>query len=200
MQTRKQNQRAWIWVCALIAPAAAGVFGFITDKYFNMPNATEVSVVMFFTGLVALPSVYCAIKEPVLFVGLLPAMAIWLSRIIPELLVAADGDGTKNIIIMALFLMTIGNFLLACWAPVTWFLFWLHRSCKERLVLGPLAELCAAISLMAPWIVGAFVLPPAVSADSHIFTITASIGISLLWSKVLSEPFARLVRALREQS
>ncbi len=195
MQTVRRNWRHWI-VGTVLGLALCGMLAAVIANHFDRPDVVVMCLVVGITCLMALPIVWFSTIEPVLFVGVLPSAVIWFAISVPKMLAEVDQDYT----LITFLLYAVWALLLSVWAPAAWFSFRLNRRCKKRLVWGPLIELIAVTLLMAPWILAAFVLPSTVSADHQIFTIVASIGIGLLWSKVLSEPFAQLVRVLREQS
>ena len=195
MQTVRRNWRHWI-VGTVLGLAVCGILAAVVADHFDRFNAFVICLLVGITCLMALPIAWFSTREPVLFVGILPSAANWFAISVPKIFAEADQDYT----LVTLLLYAVWALLLSVWASAAWFSFWLHRRCKKRLVWGPLIELTAVTWLMAPWILAAFVLPSAVSADHQVFTIVASIGISLLWSKVLADPFARLVRVLRDQS
>ena len=56
------------------------------------------------------------------------------------------------------------------------------------------------VGVMAPWVVAAYIISPPTRTDNQTFTIVASVGIGLMWGKVISEPFAKLARLLRTYS
>ena len=195
MRTMIRNWRTWIVAAVFILAICGMSFAAIADHY----ERRDVFIISMCFGLsffMGLPIVWVSTKEPVLFVGVVPSAVAWFSISIPKVLAEVEQD--RMLIVFMLYL--VWAFLLIVWAAIAWVLLQLDRRCRERMIWGPVTELCTAIGLMAPWILAAFVLPATVSAKHQVFTIVASIGIGLLWSKVLSEPFARLVRVLREQS
>ena len=169
-----------------------GVIGWVGMRL-DLPNLTDAGAFWFFSFLLSYPIVWFGSKCPILFVGAVPSAAIWLSVSLTRIDALADETYTGAAFL--LFLMWYVPLLV--WAPAARFLFWVADLSRKRSVPGPLTELVALSSLMIPWMLAAFVLPQWIDAHHQTITIMASIGVGLVWGKVISEPFATLVQRLR---
>ena len=169
---------------------------FSQGDHFQRPDVVKVGAAWVWALFLFAPIIWFGTKESVLFVGILPSAAIWFSIGIAKLTTVWDGDYVAGVFLV---MLPLWGFLIV-WAPVTWVLLWLDRRVPpKRIIAKPLAELFAMTLLMAPWGLAAFILPPAIDADHETFTIMASILAGLLWGKVISEPFAKVVHVLRER-
>ena len=162
---------------------------------FGLQWMETVGVGWFVSGLYLFPVVWLGTKEPVLFVGAVPATALWVLFVVVKALTVPEGDR----LIAAFALIMVWYIPLVVWALATFGLYRFARVSKTRSVLGSLTDLAASSFLMVPWMLAAFILPQEIYVDNQTFTIIASIVVALLWGKVIAEPFAKLVHALRER-
>ena len=185
-----RNTARWVVMGLLVM----GVVIMVAGDYSQIPGMIKLGVAWFSICLLWIPIIWFGTKEPVLFVGMLPSAALWYSIAILQMTAQGEGDYVVGIFLANMPLW----FILILWAPVTWLFFWgTRRWSKKRLLLRPLTELVSVTLLMIPWFLAAFVLPHSIDANHQTLTIMASIGIGIVWGRVVSEPFARVVAVLR---
>ena len=95
-------------------------------------------------------------------------------------------------------LLSTGPVVIFCWAwiPVQYILLRLRKRCICRPRLGPFVETLTFVSLAVPWLAAAYWFP-AIFIEEHDQNISLSVTVlvGLVWSKLVSDPFARFVRS-----
>ena len=86
----------------------------------------------------------------------------------------------------------IAAFLLI-WTPVAWLLFPFTRQWSGKQVLGAGTETAAMCWLVLPWLLATIAFPILLDENNEAVAAFAAIGVGLLWSKLVSDPFARFV-------
>ena len=192
MHIMSLNWRSVAW-WTTVGLVLLGIVVAIVGDHSKRPALLEIGVVCTLTCVFALPIVFFVTKQPVLLLGILPSAAMWSVTGVAKAFTVSQVDYVKGGFVLVMTWMIP----LVVWGLLTWGLFHLARRWKKRLVRGPLTELTALLFLMSPWILAAFVLPEQIDTANDTVTIVASIAIGLMWGKVVSEPFAKLVQAIR---
>lgn len=187
---------AYFWGL-MIALSGAGLIAL--GDWFGWEGLKTTSGFIGISGFCVAAVVPMAVKERVLAVGYVPGavsiVAIWLT-ILPEI---AD---VKWFVLGPI--TTVPMFLFA-WIPVAYWLVRCARRVADRSILGPATDTLSMAWLTLPWVMAAVVLPNLFDpANESAFNETVSaigiICIGLLWSGLLSRPFARFVYALDRSS
>ena len=149
-------------------------------------------------GLILLSVLWAAfafplvVRERVLLVGALPALAAMFAIWIPVAL-----KETTHIGFVVLLPLPIASAFLFMWAPVTWGLLRCMQRWHDRPRLSSFTETLAMSALMTPWLAATFGFLAILAEASQTLTTVTAIFIGLLWSKLLSDPFARFVKTFR---
>ena len=131
-------------------------------------------------------------RERVILVGAVPAYVIvsayWISEVFK------GSDAPIDLILLPLIPAAL---FLVVWIPAQYGLLRSRKkySCRPR--LGPFVETLTFTSLAAPWLTAAYFFPD-IFLEQHNETISSLITVlmGIIWSALISEPFARFVRSL----
>ena len=131
-------------------------------------------------------------RERVVLVGVLPAYGVMCAYWIPEVVKQTDTPVQFILLPMAPALL-----FLFIWIPAQYLLLWWRKKCSSRPVLGPFVETLTFTLLAAPWLAAAYFFP-AIFIDQHYqpISLCATIITGLVWSKLISDPFAKFVRSI----
>ncbi|MCY4417936.1 MAG: hypothetical protein OXE87_16745 [Chloroflexi bacterium] len=187
MNRFNNNLTAWI----VLGIGAVGAILFTIGEMCGYPAASANGVLILVSVIWVALAIPLVIMERGLLVGVLPAMvavfAIWMP-------VAFREAGQPEFVIL-LPLPLVAAFLLI-WTPLGWVLFHLKRRCRMRLTLGGLTETIAMIWLLLPWLMATIALPALLGENDELVASVTSIGVGLIWSNLISQPFARFVRSI----
>lgn len=186
----------WVTVIAFALFVGSCIVALAAD-HFGKAGIVQGAAACALTISITWPIVWCGKKEPALFLGAVPSGAVWGIVVVAKVL-SSDILGPIPIVFFIFLMVMLVVVPLLVWVLPAWFFLRLARRCKNRLLWGPSTELMALAGLIAPWFLAAFILPREIDANHEMLTISASIGISLIWGKSVTEPFAKLVNALRE--
>ena len=175
--------------------AAWGVVALVmlwTGTRSSIPGLQLNGVFLTVAWLYLLWSVPLIARERVILVGAVPAYIIVSAYWIPEIFKESDAP-----IYLILLPLAPAVIFLVVWIPAQYGFLRLRTkySCRPR--LGPFVETLTFTSLAAPWLTAAYFLPD-IFLDQHNQIISALITvlIGLIWSTLISVPFARFVRSL----
>ena len=131
-------------------------------------------------------------KEPTILVGSVPAYGIMTAYWIPEVFIQSD----TPIQFILLPILPAVLFLLI-WIPAQYGLLRLRKRCECRPRLGPFVETLTFISLAAPWLAAAYLFPTMfIDQDNEAISSCVAVLMGLVWSKLISDPFAKFVRSI----
>ena len=177
------------WIISIMGVIGAGIF--MVGEVFQWPAVSQNGALFIVSWVWVLLAVPLVVRERVLLVGILPGVAavfaIWIPRVVAEV--------PRPEFVILLPLPLVAAFLLA-WTPLAVGLFYLMRRWDGREKLAAGTETVAMGWLVLPWLLATVVLPSYLGLEDETVAVVAAIGIGLLWSKLISDPFARLVRAM----
>ena len=200
-----------LWNCCLIAVRASG--NLVRDNVLASVFAAwgVVALVMLWTGTrtsipeLQLNGVFLTVawlyllwlvpliaRERVILVGAVPAYVIASAYWIPE--VFKESDTPINFILLPL---APAVFFLMVWIPTQYGLLRLRKKCSCRPRLGPFVETLTFTLLAAPWLTAAYFFPQ-IFMDQHnqIISTLITVLMGIIWSTLISDPFARFVRSI----
>ena len=175
----------------IVAIGVVGALFFAVGEIFQWPAASANGAIILVSLVWLAFAILVVARELVLLVGVLPGTAAVFAVWIP---VAFEGAQHPEFVVL-LPLPLVAAFLLL-WAPVGWLAVRFTQRWRERKVLGPATETAAMSWLVLPWLLATIAFPILLEQDNETIAAFAAIGVGLLWSKLLSDPFARFVRAI----
>ena len=180
---------ATTWTMVVIGVVSAAIFavGEICNWAAASANGALILVSLLYMFL-AMPLVA---RELVLLVGVIPGTVAVFATWIPVALTEVE----RPEFVILLPLPLVAAFLLS-WTPVAFGLFYFTRRWSVRPALGPFTETVAMSVLLLPWLLAAVAFPSYMEQHNETVAVIIAISIGLLWSKLVSDPFARFVRAM----
>ena len=179
---------AWVTISIGVTSAAVTIIGEVCNWPAVSANSALI-VLSWFYVLLAIPLI---VRERVLLVGVLPGTVAVFATWLP--LAFAEAEQPEFFILLPLPLVAA---FLVLWTPVTWGMFQLTRRwSSRRLMLGAAAETGAMCLLLVPWLLAAVVLPAYLDQSNDTVAAVVAIAFGLLWSKLISDPFARFVKSI----
>ena len=181
----------WVTISIGVISSAVVVVGEVCNSPAVSANGALI-VLSWFYVLLAIPLIA---RELVLLVGVLPGTVAVFATWLP--VVFTEAEQPEFFILLPLPLVAA---FLVLWTPVTWGMFQLARRWCKKPVRGPIAEAVAMCLLVLPWLLAAVVLPSYLDKKNETVAAVVAIAIGLIWSKLISDPFARFVKAFAYSS
>ena len=178
----RNNVPASVFVVLTVAAIGGVWWGSRIDNPELVLNSVSLLVLVV---IVLVPFYRLAANEPTILIGAVPAFAIATSYILvvePRLALLSTGPAV---------------IFFGAWVPTQYMLLQLRKRWISRRRLGPFVETLTFISLAAPWLAAAYWFP-AIFIDEHDQTISLCVTVltGLVWSKLISDPFAKFVRSI----
>lgn len=133
--------------------------------------------------------------EPTILIGAVPAYGIMTAYWTPE--VFSQSETPIQFILLPILPAIL---FLLIWIPAQYGLLRLRKryACQPR--LGPFVETLTFISLAAPWLAAAYFFPTIFmnqeNQDNQVIASCVTVLMGLVWSKLISDPFAKFVRSI----
>ena len=181
-----------MWVTAGIGAISVAIL--VMGEAYDWPSVSAngaLALLSLFYVALAMPFIA---RERVLLVGVLPGTVAVFATWLPVVFTEAE----QPELFVLLPLPMVAAFLVL-WTPVAWAMFRLTCHWRDKPVLGALAETLAMSFLVLPWLLAAVVLPSYLDQNNATVAAVVAIAIGLLWSKLLSDPFAKFVKAIAQE-